>query len=93
MSSAVGREAYFRKTRADRDILSLDAVYHRAYLTKLCRKAETVGCGDIERSETQVIRAHVLSELIYHIKEYRGSGESLHMADITTLYDERGFST
>ena len=73
-------------------MLSLDSVYHRAGLTKLCKKAETVGCGDTERNETQVIRAHALNELIDHIKEYRCSGESLPMADMTTLYDKRGWS-
>ena len=29
MCSAVGRQAYFGKTRAAGDMLSLDAVYHR----------------------------------------------------------------
>ena len=71
-------------------MLSLDAVYLRACLAKLCRKAETVGSGDTERNETQVIRAHVLNESIDHNKEYRCSGEP--MADMTTLYDKRGWS-
>ena len=49
MCSAVGRQAYFGKTRAAGDMLSLDAVYHRACLTKIYRKVETVGCDDTER--------------------------------------------
>ena len=78
-------------------MIALDAVYHRACSTRLYRKTETVGCDDTESNETQVIRAHVLNELIDHIEGYRDSGESLLMADMTTLYNKRiaalGFST
>ena len=72
MCSAVGRQAYFSKTRATCDMLSLDAVYHRACLTKIYREIETA--DDTERNETQLIKAHVLNELIGHIEEYHDSG-------------------
>ena len=79
------------------DMVAIDAVYHRACLTKLYRKAETVGCDMNESNEVQVIRAHVLNELVDYVEGYRGSGESLAMADLTALYDQRiaglGFSS
>ena len=40
-------------------MLSLDAVHHRACLTKIYREIETD--NDTERNETQVIKAHVLN--------------------------------
>ena len=42
---------------------------------------------DTESNEPQVVRSHVLNELIVHIEEYRDSGESLPMADMTTSYN------
>ena len=66
-------------------MIPLDAVYHPACLTKLYRKTKTVGCDDTGSNETQVIRTHVVNELINHIKEYCDSGESLPTADMTTL--------
>ena len=79
------------------DMVAIDAVYHRACLTKLYRKTETVGCDMNESNEVQVIRAHVLNELVDYVEGYRGSGESLAMADLTALYDQRiaglGFSS
>ena len=42
-------------------MITIDAAYHQAYLTKLYRKAATVGRYDTERNKTQVIRAHVLN--------------------------------
>ena len=73
------------------DMIAMDAVYHRACLTKLYRKAETVGCDISESNETQAIRAHPLNELLYYIEDYRGSGETLAMADLTALYDKTHF--
>ena len=71
------------------DMVAINAVYHRACLTRLYRKAETVGCDSTESNATQVIRAHVLNELLEYIEDYRCSGESLAMSDLTALYDER----
>ena len=71
------------------DMIALDAVYHRACLTKLYRKSETVGCYDTESNGTQVIRAYVLNELFDTIEEYRDSGKSLPMADMITLYNKQ----
>ena len=56
-------------------------------MTRLYRKSETIGRYDTESNETQVIRSHVLNELIVHIEVYRDSEESLPMADITTSYN------
>ena len=71
------------------DMVAINAVYHRPCLTRLYRKAETVGCDSTESNATQVIRAHVLNELLEYIEDYRCSGESLAMSDLTALYDER----
>ncbi len=71
------------------DMIAINAVYHRACLTRLYRKVETVGCDMTESPRTQVMRSHVLSELLDFIEEYRGSGKSLAMAHLTTLYDKR----
>ena len=54
-------------------------------MTKLYRKAKTVRCHDTGSNKTQVIRAHVVNELINHIEEYC---DSLPMADMTTLRDK-----
>ena len=56
-------------------MIPLDAVYHPACPTKLYRKAKIVGCDDTGINETQVIRAHVVNELINHIEEYCDSGK------------------
>ena len=71
------------------DMVSMDAVYHRACLTRLYRKVETIGCDISESNETQVIRAYVLNELLEFIEDHRGTGDSLAMADLTVLYDKR----
>ena len=78
------------------DMVAIGAVYHRACLTRFYRKAETVGCDMTESYKTQVIRAHVLNELLDYIEDKRGSGTTLAMANLTSLYDKRlaafGFS-
>ncbi len=71
------------------DLIAINAVYHRACLTRLYRKVETVGCDITDSHNTQVMRAHVLNELLDFIEDNRGSGESLAMAHLTTLYDKR----
>ena len=71
------------------DMVAIDAVYHHAFVTKLSRRAETIGCHMTETNETRVIRAHVLNELLDFIEDYDGSGESLLMAKLTTLYDKQ----
>ena len=77
-------------------MVAIDAVYHRACLTRFYRKAETVGCDMTESYKTQVIRAHVLNELLDYIEDKRGSGTTLAMTYLTSLYDKRlaalGFS-
>ena len=37
------------------DMVAIDAVYHRACLTRFYRQAETVGCDMTESYKTQVI--------------------------------------
>ena len=71
------------------DMISINAVYHRMCLTRLYRKVETVGCDITESHNTQVMRAHVLNDLVDYIEDKRGSGESLPMAHLTTLYNKR----
>ena len=71
------------------DLIAINAVYHRACLTRLYRKVETVGCDNTESHNTQVMRAHVLNELLDFIEDNHGSGESLAMTHLTTLYDKR----
>ena len=39
------------------DMVAINAVYHCACLTRLYRKAETVGCDSTDSNATQVIRA------------------------------------
>lgn len=79
------------------DMVAVNAVYHRACLTRLYRKAETVGCDSTGSNGTQIISAHVLNELLEYIKDYHCSGVSLAMSDLTAIYDERiadlGFPT
>lgn len=87
-AQVVGDRSLLAKLAAG-DMVAIDAVYHRACLTRLYRKAETVGCDTNENNETQVIRAYVLNELLDFIENYRGSGETLAMADLTALYDKR----
>lgn len=58
------------------DVVAIDAVYHRVCLTRIYRKAETVGCDVTKSNETQIIRAYVLHELLDFTEYYRGSGES-----------------
>ena len=41
-----------------------------------------------ESYKTQVIRAHVLNELLDKIEDKRGSGTTLAMAYLTALYDK-----
>ena len=43
-------------------------------LTGFYRKAESVGRDMTESCRTQVIRAHVLQELLDYIEDKRGSG-------------------
>ena len=64
MRKAVGRQRYYGQNRAAGDMILFDAVYHRACLANLYRKAETVGCDDTGINETRVIIEHVLHELI-----------------------------
>lgn len=68
-------------------MIAIDAVYHRACLTRLYRK-EAVWYDITESNETQVIRAYVLNELLDFIECYHGSRESLTMAYMTVLYDK-----
>ena len=49
---------------AGTDMVAIEAVYHRPCLTTLQRRAEAVGCDTTETRATQVIRAHVLNELL-----------------------------
>ena len=51
------------------DMIAMEAVYHRACLTRLYRKAETARCETTENKATQVIRARVLNELIESIND------------------------
>ena len=71
------------------DMVAIRALYHRACLTRLYRKAEIIGCDANESNETQVIRAYALNELLDFIENYRGSGESMAMTDLAALYDKR----
>ena len=91
----LGNKCLLRKLSSG-DMDAIDAVYHRACLTRFYRKAETVGCDMTESYKTQVIRAHVLNALLDYIEDKRGSGTTLAMADLTSLYDKRlaalGFS-
>ena len=50
------------------DMFAIDAIYHCAYLTGFYRKAESAGCDLTESYKTQVLRAHVLNELLDHIE-------------------------
>ena len=50
---------------------------------------ESVGCDMTECYKTQVIRAHVLNELLDYIEDKRSSGRTLAMSDLTSLYDYR----
>ena len=49
---------------------------------------ETVRYDMTESHKTQVMQAHVLSELLDYIKDHCGSGTSLAMADLTALCDK-----
>ena len=62
------------------DMVAIDAVYHRVCLTQFYRKAETVACDMTESNKTQVIRSHVLNELLDYIEDKRGSGTTLAVA-------------
>ena len=70
-------------------MVTIDAVYHRACLTRFYRKPETVGCDMTERYKTQVMRAHVLNELLDYIEDKRGSETTLAMADLISLCEKR----
>ena len=50
------------------DMVAIDAIYHCACLTGFYRKTESVGCDMTESCRTQVLRAHVLNELLDHIE-------------------------
>ena len=69
-------------------MVAIDVVYHHACLTRFYREAGSVGCDMTENYKTQVIRAHVLNELLDYIEDKRGSGTTLAMADLTSLYDK-----
>ena len=73
------------------DMVAINAVYHRACLTRLHRKVEKVGCDPQKSYTTEVIRAQVFNELLDYIYIYntRGSGTPMEMADLTSLYDKR----
>ena len=77
----------------DKDLLSklsaVNAIYHCACLTRLYRIVEAFGCDITESHYTQVMRSHVLNELLDFIEDNRGSGDSLAMPHLTTLYDKR----
>ena len=51
------------------DMVAIDAIYHCACLTGFYRKAESVGCNMTESCKTQVLRAHVINELLDHIDD------------------------
>ena len=69
-------------------MVAIDAVYHRACLARFYKKAETVGCDMTESYKTQVIGAHVHNELLDYVEDKRGSGTTLAMTDLTSLYDK-----
>jgi hypothetical protein len=71
------------------NLISIDALYHLPCLTRLYRQASAIGCDATENSEIQIIRAHVFDEVIDYIEDYCGSGESLQMAKMTSLYDNK----
>lgn len=63
------------------DMIAITAVYHRMYMTWLYRKAKTVGCDTTESHAIQMIRAHVLKELLDFIENKCGSRAPLAMSD------------
>ena len=75
------------------DLIIINAVYHRACLTRLYRKVETVGCDIAETHNKQVMRAHVLNELLDFIEDNCGSGESLTMAHLISVLLVSAFSS
>ena len=88
MRSILGDQHLLAKLSAS-DMVAIDAVYHRAYLTRLYRKVATVGCDMTESHASQVIWAYVLDELTDFIEQSCDSGEPVAMADLTALYDKR----
>ena len=70
------------------DMVAIDAIYHCACLIRFYRKEKSVGCDMTESYKTQVIRAHVLNELLDYIEDKRGSGTTLAMSDLTSLYEK-----
>ena len=74
------------------DMVAINAVYHRACLTRLYRKVEKVRCDTKESYTTQLIQVQVVNELLDYIDNNRGSGTPMEMADLTmltALYDKR----
>ena len=59
----IGDKCLLCKLSSD-DMVAIQAVYHRARLTQFYRTAESVGCDKTESYKTQVIRAHVLNDLL-----------------------------
>ena len=78
------------------EMVAIDAVYHRSCLTRFYRKAESFGCDMTESYKTQMIRAHILNELLDYIEDKLGSGKTLAIAHLTSLYNKHlailGFS-
>ena len=77
-------------------MVAIDAVYHRACLTRFYKKVESFGCDMTESYKTQVIREHVLNELLDYIEDKLDSGKTLAIAHLTSLYNKHlavlGFS-
>ena len=71
------------------DMIAIDAVYHRACLTQLYRRADSICFDTTENNSAQVIRAHVLNEILDFINDKRDSRASIAMVDLTSLYDNR----
>ena len=59
-ANMLGDKRLLRKLSSG-DMVAIDAVCHRACLTRFYRRAETVGCDMTESYKTQVIRTHVLN--------------------------------
>lgn len=67
------------------DVITINAVYHHACLTRLYRKAEKAGCDTTDSHKTQAMRAHVLNEIQDFTEDNCGLEKSLELADMTTV--------
>lgn len=65
-------------------MIAINAIYHRAYLTRLYRKAETVGC-DLTESDPSTYSQRFTD----FTEDNRGSEAPLALIDLTALYNQR----